>query len=231
MNVYVLEKVKTRRGGFQLSIDNLQLEEGRVYALVGPNGSGKTTLLNLLGFLPLTWDGHITFNGDSVAPREDRRLLTHRRQVGYLMQNPYLFNTTVYRNIRYGLDVRKIPREAAEMRVSVMAEHLGLNHLLKANAHRLSGGETQRTALARTLVLESGIVLLDEPTANVDRVNVGRIEDAILRLREQKPATIILTTHSENQATRIADTIIRMDDGRITAVCPVDRAATREAGE
>ncbi len=217
MSVYVLKEIKARRGGFLLSVDGLRLDQGRVYAVAGPNGSGKTTLLNLLGFMCASWEGRLVFHGNVVVPREKDRVL-ERRRVGYLMQNPYLFNTTVRRNIRYGLDVRHVPRAEAEERVAAIAVELGLTHLLSANAHRLSGGEAQRVTLARTLAFDADVLLLDEPTANVDRVNIGRIEDVVGRIVHERRATVVLATHSGDQAQRLADETIWMDEGRIAVV-------------
>ena len=215
MNVYELEKVALHRGDFRLQIDRLHFEQGRVHALTGPNGCGKTTILNLLAFLSGPWRGQLDFCGEAVSPTGRDKLLAHRRKIGYLMQNPYLFNTSVRNNIRYGLDIRGIPRDAANDRVAGIAERLQLTHLLSANAHRLSGGEAQRVALARTLAIEPQVLLLDEPTANIDKQNIHLIEQLIRQANAEKNLSVVMSTHSADQAYRMTDRILSIIDGKV----------------
>jgi len=215
MKVYELTGIELQRGGFRLCIDKLHFEQGRIHAIAGPNGSGKTTLLNLMGFLSGPWRGRLDFRGNTVVPSEQTALPARRRQIGYLMQNPYLFNTTVRNNIRYGLDVRGITGQSAEQRVRQVAEELNLPELLSADAHRLSGGEAQRVALARTLAFKPDVLLLDEPTANVDRQNIRAIEQLVKTLNRTCGTSVIMSTHSSDQAYRMTDSMISMVDGKI----------------
>lgn len=215
MNLYTLEGITAQRGAFRLRIDELNLERGRVYALTGPNGCGKTTLLNLLAFLSERWQGQLGFCDERVAPTDQAKLLAHRRKIGYLMQNPYLFNTSVHRNVRYGLDVRGVPHDTADRRVADIAKELHLTHLLSANAHRLSGGEAQRVALARTLAIEPQVLLLDEPTANIDKQNIHLIEQLIRKTNTEKKLSVIMSTHSSDQACRMTNRILSIIDGKV----------------
>jgi tungstate transport system ATP-binding protein len=145
-------------------------------------------------------------------------MLSLRRRVGYLMQNPYLFNMSVRDNIGYGLKVRGRPGEEIRSRTDSVMTRLSLSHLARRSAHRLSGGEAQRVALARTLVLDCDVVLLDEPTANVDRRNVRAVEETVRQVNREKNTTVILTTHSQDQAYRMSSDILSIFNGRIRGV-------------
>lgn len=216
MTIYTLEKVKRRRGTFCLDIDELCLEQGRIYALTGPNGCGKTTLLDLLAFISEPWQGHLEFAGQPVDQTSQPIMRSLRRRVGYLMQSPYLFNTSVMKNIRYGLEIRNCPPDTIDQRVAGIAEKLRLTHLLSTNAHRLSGGEVQRVAIARTLVLDAEVLLLDEPTANVDKDNIYLVEELIKQVHGERNTSVIMSTHSSDQARRMTSSMFSMLNGRIT---------------
>ena len=218
MTLYVLDKTESTIGDFGLAIDHCMLEPGRIYTIVGPNGSGKTTLLNLLAFLHEPSHGRVLWRGRPVDYTDRAGLLALRRQVGYLMQNPYLFNMNVYENIAYGLRLRGCSNDEIRRRVESMMASQSLSHLARRNAHRLSGGEAQRVGLARTLVLDTEIVLLDEPTANVDRCNVRALEAGVLRVNRERKTTVILTTHSEEQAFRMSRNRLSIINGRVRGV-------------
>jgi len=215
MTLYSLDDVRYSVGAFTLSIEDCTIEEGNVYSVVGPNGSGKSSLLNLLAFLHPPSDGNLLFREDRVDYSNGPALLSLRRRVGYLMQSPYLFNMSVADNIAYGLRVRGCSGDEIRRRVQSIMERMSLSHLARRNAHHLSGGETQRVALARTLVLDSNVVLLDEPTANVDRPNVNAVEKAVLDICREKKATVLLTTHSLDQAYRMSRNLLSIVNGRI----------------
>jgi len=215
MTALELTDVELTRGDISLRVESLGLRTGGAYAVTGANGSGKSTLLSLFGLMLIPAEGSVVFREQPVNYGNARDVLEARRQIGYLMQNPYLFNTTVRENVASGLKLRRVPRREIHERVGGILERMHLSHLAGRNAHELSGGEAQRVALARTLVLDVEILLLDEPTANVDKENVGPVEDMILKLRDEKQATVVLTTHSHDQAERMAGTVIRIEDGRL----------------
>jgi tungstate transport system ATP-binding protein len=215
MNIYELKGVKTEVGDFSLSIPNCTLSAGRVYAVVGPNACGKTTFLNLLSLLSAPCEGEVFFSGEKIRYTDRSNLLAKRRKIAYLTQNPYLFNMSIYENVSFGLRLRGFPQTIIHKKVEEILSVLSLSGLSRKNAHELSGGEAQRVALARTLALESSVFLLDEPTANVDKGNIRELEELILSLNREKGATVILTTHSQEQAYRMSKNIISIVNGRI----------------
>jgi len=176
-----------------ISIDHLRIEEGEFVALVGPNGAGKTTLLNLLAFIANPRAGKVRFFGESVSRKN---VVALRRRVGFLIQSPYLFNTTVEANIMWGLRLRGIPGREARTRAREALERLGLSGFEKRHAGKLSGGESQRVALARALALDPRVILLDEPTNNMDEKSAKLMEGVVLELNRNRGKTVILSTHN-----------------------------------
>jgi len=215
MNVYELQGVRRILGDFTLSIDQCGLRHGGIYAITGPNGSGKTTLLNVLALLDRPWKGRVLFQEETVDHDRAQRLQEMRRKIAYQMQNPYLFNMSVYENIAYGLRVRSVSKADIGDKVARIMDDLSLTDLASRNAHALSGGEVQRVAVARALVLDADAFLFDEPTANVDRRHVQAVEDLILRTSCTRGATVILTTHSRDQACRLSRNLISLVDGEM----------------
>lgn len=181
-----------------LDIDRLDVLPGEVLALVGPSGAGKSTLLRLLNFLEPPSLGAITYCGQAI---EGNAPLAVRRQVTTVFQRPVLQRTSVWRNVAYGLHLRGAPANGA---VDTMLAAVGLDDLARHPAHTLSGGEMQRVALARALVVQPRVLLLDEPTANLDPYNVGLIEDIIRNSNRERGMTIVLVTHNVFQAHRLA---------------------------
>jgi tungstate transport system ATP-binding protein len=215
MNIYELNNLTVQINNFSLSAENCRLEKGKVYALTGPNGCGKTAFLNLLFFLNPPLNGQIYFEGKKINYRDPEQLLAARRKICYLMQNPYLFNTSVYENVGYGLRMRQFPKEEIHSRIMQILHRLSLTHLRERNARRISGGEAQRVALARTLILDGNVFLLDEPTANVDRDNIHMVEELILSMNKKRDVTVVFTTHSLAQAYRISQNVISVVNGQI----------------
>lgn len=192
-----------------LDIDGIDVRRGEVLALVGPSGAGKSTLLRLLNFLEAPTSGRIVFRGQAVGAQAP---LTVRRQVTTVFQRPMLQRKSVWGNVAYGLQIRGI---AADGNVDRMLEHVGLAGLARAAAPTLSGGEMQRVALARALVVRPQVLLLDEPTANLDPYNVGLIEDIIRRANSEDRMTIVIVTHNVFQAHRLAQRTGLLLNGRL----------------
>lgn len=215
MTVYELKNVERTLGDFHLSVDHCCLERGEVYAIAGPNGCGKTALLDVLALLVRPSRGAVSFRGRAVDHGDQKALLAARRRVGYLMQNPYLFNMSVLSNVTYGLRVRGASREEAGVKAERTMARLSLLPYAGRGAHALSGGEAQRVALARTFVLEPDVLLLDEPTANVDQKHVHAVEAMILAANRERGATVVVTTHSREQAYRLSQHQISIVNGRI----------------
>jgi tungstate transport system ATP-binding protein len=214
MTLYSLAKV-TRRYNERvvLDIDHLEIENGRIYALLGPNGAGKTTLLSILGFLETPTSGRITFNGRQVET--SRSAMLHlRRQVVLVDQHPIMFSTTVSANIEFGLKIRAMEKMERQRVVDEVLETVGLSHYKMARAHELSGGETQRLALARALALSPRVLLCDEPTAGVDAENQAVIGVLLQQINASRGTTIIFTTHDRLQAAALAQETLVLENGR-----------------
>jgi tungstate transport system ATP-binding protein len=199
-----------------LAIDRLDVAEGEILGLVGPSGAGKSTLLRLLGLLEQPDAGSISYRGQ--LPWQERRLsLNLRRRVTMVFQQPYLLNRSVFANVEYGLRLRRL--ENRRSRVEAMLSGVGLDHLAHQRARSLSGGEAQRVAMARALVLEPDVLLLDEPTANLDPHNVAQLERIIREANETHGTTVVLVTHNVFQARRLAHRVGLLLDGRLVEVC------------
>jgi tungstate transport system ATP-binding protein len=185
---------------------NLEVERGETFVIVGPTGSGKTTLLRLIGLLDKPASGTIRFGGREV-PDSERARLELRRRIAIVFQRPAVFNATVYDNVAYGLRIRKEKRASLRNKVARALETVGLSGYEKRNAQTLSGGETQRVALARAMVFEPELLLLDEPTANLDPVSISNVERLISQIIRDLDTTVIMSTHDMLQGQRLADRI------------------------
>ncbi len=223
MSAYRLHNVEGRWCDFVLRVDSLVLESGQVYSVIGPNGCGKTSLLRLLSLVERPTTGQVQYNGSVVDYDDGDAWLRSRRTIGYLMQHPYLFNMSVYDNIAYGLRLRHVPPSDVRRLVREVLERFALEPFARRKAHTLSGGEAQRVALARTLVLNPDVMLLDEFTAGVDRRYVEMVEEYVRELNVNRGTTVVLTTHSSSQATRMSDRPITIVDGHVTACDAVNR--------
>jgi putative ABC transport system ATP-binding protein len=182
-----------------------------ITVLAGPSGAGKSTTLRLCNRLELPTSGTVRFRGDDVAHLDPLGL---RRRVGMVFQRPTLFDGTVLDNLHVARpDLTTADAEVALERVGLPVD------LLERDAKVLSGGEGQRACLARTLVTEPEVLLMDEPTASLDAANVTLLE-RLVRALADAGRPVIWVTHDEAQRRRLADYVIRLDDGRATAAGP-----------
>jgi len=208
-------------------VDQLNILAGRITAIVGPSGAGKTTLLRILAFLQSRDGGRLEMFGRTVEGDGSTAL---RRQVTLVTQQPLQFNGTVAFNVAYGLRVRGLPSAAVQARVSAAVAATGLGDLIDQPARTLSGGEAQRLAVARAMVIQPRLALLDEPTANLDPANVALLEDMIRRFargdglspqdngrdeRRGEARTVVIVTHNIFQARRLADRAVFLCGGRV----------------
>jgi len=208
--IYELENLQqTYNGRTVLDIESLSVQPGEVLALVGPSGAGKSTLLRLLNFLESPASGTLVYCGQTI---EKSAPLAVRRQVTTVFQRPVLLHSSVWDNVAYGLRLRGL---ALDHLVDAMLARVGLSGLARHGAHTLSGGEMQRVALARALVVQPRVLLLDEPTANLDPYNVALIEDIIRQTNAAQKTTIVLVTHNVFQARRLAQRAGLLLGGRL----------------
>lgn len=214
-SLYRLTRITKRYGARTvLAIEALSVREATSVALIGPSGAGKSTLLRLLCFLEAPTAGTLEYRGSVVGGPVS---LPVQREVTLVFQRPLVLDTSVERNIAYPLQLRG---QRDNARVAQMLSVFGLERLAKARARTLSGGEMQRVALARALVLRPRVLLLDEPTANLDPNNVALIERALLELRAAYPLTLVVATHNLHQALRLAEQTAFMLDGQLIEVGP-----------
>jgi tungstate transport system ATP-binding protein len=197
-----------------LDIPRLLIPAERTVALLGPNGAGKTTLLHILSFLLLPSAGRIWYRRRAVR-YSDRALRALRRRITLVEQQPVMFSTSVEGNVAFGLKVRGLGTAACQRRVAASLDLVGMRAMARVPGHQLSGGETQRVAIARALACEPEVLLLDEPTANVDTENRLAIEDLITTLRDTRGLSVVLCTHDHLQAVRLAQQKINLFDGRL----------------
>jgi tungstate transport system ATP-binding protein len=213
--IYHLSNVRKSYGGRTvLDIPRLTIEKEYIYALLGPNGAGKTTLLNILGFLDSPSVGVIKYRSQPVQYSEPE-LQRLRKEVVVLDQHPILFTTTVYKNLDFGLKIRKIPRKKREQIIEESLDMVGMRYFSRAMAHRLSGGETQRVAIARALALSPSVFLCDEPTSSVDVENQNIIINILQQINDIKKISVLFTTHDRSQAARLAHHTLVLNHGRV----------------
>lgn len=218
--VYHLQNIcKTYNGRTVLEVEDLTIQPGEILALVGPSGAGKSTLLRLLNFLEPPTQGKIDFHQVEFTPGKEIPLEL-RRKVTMVFQRPMLLNRAVHANVSFGLELRHVHN--SRERVQAALDEVGLGHLSNQKARNLSGGEAQRVALARAIVTQPEVLLLDEPTANLDPYNVGLIESIVRRLNEKQQTTLVLVTHNVYQARRLADRVVFMLDGKVIEVSDTD---------
>jgi tungstate transport system ATP-binding protein len=207
---------KVYRQSKALDMVSFKVEGGNIVVLLGVNGAGKTTLLRILAGLEPFSKGSISINGALMEPQDLRKVST------LVFQKTVMFNRNVYDNLAFGLKIRgKTDMEIAQM-VSEALNSVGLTDFQKRKARKTSGGEQQRISLARAFLLDPRVLLLDEPTANLDPNSARIIEKAIIN-HKCSDTIIIMATHNLGQAKRLADQVIHMHSGDIVeAAAPKD---------
>ncbi len=202
-----------RDSSFAIEIDDLDIRTGDIAALVGPNGAGKTTLLMILAFLLRPDRGKIEFEG--ADPWLDAEaIIQARRRAVLVTHHPFLFKGTVGDNLVFGLKIRGEPEPGWTSLVAEALSFVELEGLESTGISTLSAGQAQRVALARAMVLRPRVLLLDEPTANIESGLSSRIEAVIREFSRVKGTTVVLSTHNYSQASRLADKVIFLSSGR-----------------
>jgi len=199
-----------------LSKINLTADRGEILGLSGPTGSGKTTLLRLVNLLDEPSSGRILFKGREVSGRPEKEQLCARRKMAMVFQKPVMFKASVEENVAYGLRMRR-QKGKDDVRVEEALAMVGLSGYESRDANTLSGGEMQRMALARPLVLQPELLLLDEPTANLDPRSAASIDSLLQSLAGGRTA-VILATHNMQQCRKLAGRVAVLQAGRLTAL-------------
>jgi tungstate transport system ATP-binding protein len=193
---------------------NLEIESGEVFALIGPTGAGKTTLIRLLNLLETPTSGQVYFDGVDVTGSERQRLKA-RRRMAYVQQKPIVFKMNVFGNVACGLKWRKVKKEVVRSKVDNALELVSMLDYTKRDARTLSGGEMQRVAIARALVTDPEMLLLDEPTANLDPISIAKVEEVLEQIIGEKNITILMATHDIPQGQRLAGRMGVLINGEI----------------
>ena len=214
--LYRLDNLVKRYGDREAChIDRLEIDRGEILGIIGPSGSGKSTLLRILNLLEPFTSGSLVFSGVQITTPSSASLSMQRRMT-MVFQNPLLLNTSVLNNVAYGLKLRG--DSDAGQRAQDLLDQLGLADLAKEHPTTISYGEAQRVALARALVIRPEVLLLDEPTANLDPYNVDLIEKLVAQANADMGTTIVLVTHNVFQARRLAHRAALLLDGRVVEV-------------
>ena len=199
-----LEQV-SKRYGKKTVFENLNetFASGRITGLVGDNGAGKSTLLRLIAGLDLDYTGRIYYDGQPLTK-------PLYQQMTMVFQTPYLLKRSVYDNIAYPLQLRHRPAAEIRQKTDAMIKRFGIENLAKQYAHKLSGGESQKVALARALIFEPELVLLDEPMSGIDAASVRFMEQMIQEYAKEYHKTVIMITHNARQAEELCDGIVHL---------------------
>lgn len=216
-----------RWGEFSLLGVNLDIEAKEYFTVLGPTGAGKTLLLELIAGFHSPDRGEIWLDG-----RELTELPPEKRGVGFVYQDYSLFpHLTVEENVRFGLDLRRVPRSKVERKVREIMRLLNISHLAKRYPSTLSGGEQQKAALARALVLDPKLLLLDEPLSAVDARTRERLREELKRIHRHSGVTTVHVTHDHEEAALLGDRIGVMSSGRVVQIGKPDEIFRRPRSE
>lgn len=207
MNITIKNAFKEYNDTRVLDIDELNLNENNIYAILGANGSGKSTLISCISGLNNLSGGKILYDNNEL-----NQII--RKEISVMVQKPYLFNTTSKENIIRGLQFRNFNENEINDRFNKYKSYFNIENLLNKKSKWLSGGERAKIALLRTAVLQTELIILDEPTASMDIESSMKAEQLILDMKNEKNI-ILIVTHDVNQAMRIADLVLFMDKGKI----------------
>ena len=195
-----------------LTIDELAVGNRETLSVVGPNGAGKSTLILALARLVRPAGGQLLFRGVPGEPRDE---LGYRRRIGLVLPDPLLLDTSVSANVAAGLRFRGISSAQARPRVAEWLGRLGVEHLARRPARQISSGEAQRVSLARALVLEPDLLLLDEPFASVDPATRSKLVDDFEQLLRETHVACVIVTHDLDEAVRLGDRMAVVVAGRL----------------
>lgn len=204
MNIVIKNLKKYYKDKLVLNIKSLEIESGKITGIVGENGAGKSTLLNILSGIDKDFTGEVYYDNMKLN-KEIQRGIT------LVFQKPRLLNTLVYKNLIYPLKIRDIKKEDINLNVEKVLDLLDIQELKNKNAKKLSGGEMQKVAIARALVFNPKVLMLDEATSNIDIETRKTIERIIFDYNKREKNTIILISHDKEQIKALCDNVIVLD--------------------
>jgi len=224
------EGLAVKRGGHEvLNLPALSVTNGEFLSLIGPNGTGKSTLLLAMACLVKPFRGQMFFHDREI--RNNQSVIDYRRHIAMVFQEPLLFDTTVYDNVASGLKIRGVVKKERQPIVEACLERFGIRHLADRSACKLSGGEAQRTSLARAFATRPEIIFLDEPFSALDPpTREGLMADLDSILKETK-TTALMATHDQAEALRLSDRIAVMNEGRIVQIGCASEVMNHPANE
>ncbi|MDR7318429.1 phosphate ABC transporter ATP-binding protein [Brevibacillus nitrificans] len=207
-----------------LEVEHAVFDQGKIYGIVGPSGAGKSTLLRVMNLLerPACGSMHLFGTDVELPSLTYRKGVPIQRKMAFVAQRPSMFQATVFDNVALGLKYRNVDKATVRARVEHALELVELSPHARQRAQTLSGGEAQRIALARALVCEPELLLLDEPTASLDPYNISIFERVILEVNRKQRTTILMITHNLPQAKRLADACLFLHKGRIVEQSDTD---------
>jgi tungstate transport system ATP-binding protein len=212
LNLELVRVSKTYNGQEVLQECSWVFEQGLTHVLMGPNGTGKSTLLRICALLEAPDRGRVNYLADGRPLAPDLAL---KRRLTLLLPGVGVFNTSVFNNVAYGLKIRGLESREIEARVEAILKVVGLAAKARQRALDLSTGQSKRLGLARAMVIDPEVILLDEPTASIDQENAEIIEGIIRKVKAEGKATIIMVTHDPAQAERLGDRILLMQNGKL----------------
>jgi tungstate transport system ATP-binding protein len=211
VHLQLIDIKKSYRNVKALNSVSVEMQGGKIIVLLGVNGAGKTTLMRIMAGLENADSGQLLFNNQNIDCKALRQVST------LVFQKSAMFSLNVYDNLAYGLRIRGVPKAEIKKKVAEALQAVRLSGFEKRRAKKTSGGEQQRIALARAFLLDSQVLLLDEPTANLDPNSASIIEKAIVS-RKSGERIIVMATHNLTQARRMADEIVHIYNGNIVEV-------------
>jgi molybdopterin-binding protein len=207
--VLELVNITKKFSGFTIGPLNLKITDDNILVMIGPTGNGKTTILNLIAGLIKPDSGSIVLDGVDITQQP-----VESRNIGYSFQRPSLFPyLNVYQNITFGL--KKKDKKNKDYQIKKLIENLGISHLVNRRIQGLSGGEMQKISLARTLIVEPKIMLMDEPLANLDDPTKRNLRVEIRQVLKKQKISCIYVTHFEDDVYALADSVAILRNGRI----------------
>lgn len=219
MNINIENIKKSYENKLVLHIKSLNFTKGKIHGILGPNGSGKSTFMKIVAGLEEQDSGTVTYNGLNLN-------FEIMKSMTYSEQSSYLLRRTVFENIAYPLIIRKVSKIEIYDKVNEIMDKFEIYRLKDQMATKLSGGESQKVALARAMVFQPRLLILDEPTANIDPSSTRVIERNLMELNQSKGTTILIVTHNIAQCSRICYDTVFMQDGKLIEMDKTEKILT-----